>query len=117
MNVNDFPGMRTPLHLAARELKADVVELLLEKRANANALTSMGSNPGGYCPLACLVDIGTRGPRWDEIVLIAKLLFEHMEKETFAVRTTNGKTLWHHQGYSLVFAQTLPEGGVDIFPF
>ena len=85
----------TPLHLAAREIAPDVVNLLLEKRANANALTSMGRRPGGYCPLACLVDIGTRGPRWDEIVLIAKLLFQHMEKETFAVRTTNGKTLWH----------------------
>ena len=94
VNVKDVPGM-TPLHLAAREIKADVVELLLEKRANANALTSKGRKPGSYCPLACLVDIGTHDSRWDQIATTAKLLFHCMDKNTFAERTSTGKTLWH----------------------
>ena len=84
VNVNDAPGM-TPLHLAAREIKADVIELLLEKRANANALTSRARKPGGYCALASLADIGTQGSRWDEIVDIAKLFFHQMEMEKVAV--------------------------------
>ena len=36
VNVKDAPGM-TPLHLAAREIAPNVVKLLLEQRANANA--------------------------------------------------------------------------------
>ena len=40
VNVKEPPGMRTPLHLAARDTELDVVKLLLEKRADANALTS-----------------------------------------------------------------------------
>ena len=95
VNVKDPPGMTTPLHLAARETKPDVVELLLEKRADANALTSRARKPGCYCALACLVDSGPQGPRWDQIRAIAKLLFDRMEKNTFSVRTTTGKTLWH----------------------
>ena len=63
VNVKDAPGMTTPLHLAAREIAPDVVKLLLEKRADANALTSRARKPGGYCALACLADIGTQGPR------------------------------------------------------
>ena len=94
VNVNDAPCM-TPLHRAAREIAINVAELLLEKRANANALTSRARKPGGYCALASLADIGTQGSRWDEIVGIAKLLVDQMEKKTFAVRTTTGKTLWH----------------------
>ena len=85
-------------------------KLLLEKRANANAVTSMGRKPGGYCPLACLADIGTQGSRWDQIVAIAKLLFNRMEKKTFAERTTTGKTLWHllaSQGYDRLLALLL----------
>jgi len=95
VNVKDSPGMTTPLHLAAREIKADVVELLLEKRANANALTSRGQTPGGYCALASLAHIRTQESRWDEIRRIAKLLFRYMKKDTFAARLTTGKTLWH----------------------
>ena len=96
VNVKDPPGMTTPLHLAVRETKPDVVELLLEKRADANALTSRARKPGDYCALACLVDSGPQGQRWDQIRAIAKLFFDRMEKKTFSVRTTpTGKTVWH----------------------
>ena len=94
VNVKDVPGM-TPLHLAARENEPNVVELLLKKGADANALTSMTRNPGGYCALACLADIRTQSSRWNETRHIAKIFFHNMEKKTFAVRTTTGKTLWH----------------------
>ena len=93
VNVRDRPGMRTPLHLAARDTELDVVKLLLKKRADANALTSTARMPGDYCPLAYLVD---SGPEGHKIRRIAKLLFDQMDKKTFSVHTTpTGKTVWH----------------------
>ena len=93
-NVNDPTGM-TPLHLAAREIEPDLVRLLLDKRANANALTFSTRNPGGYCALGSLVESKAQESRWDDIYTIAKLLFHQMEIQKFAVRTTTGRTLWH----------------------
>ena len=88
--------MMTPPHLAARETELDVVELLLKKRADANALTSTARMPGGYCPLAYLEDSAPNGQRWYKTSRIAKLLFDQMDKKTFADHTTpTGKTVWH----------------------
>ena len=96
VNVKERPGMMTPLHLAARETELDVVELLLKKRADANALTSTARMPGGYCPLAYLEDSAPNGQRWYKTSRIAKLLFDQMDKKTFADHTTpTGKTVWH----------------------
>ena len=94
VNVKDCGGM-TPLHLASREIEPKVVQLLLDKRANANALTFSTRNPGGYCALGSLVESKAQASRWDDIHEIAKLLFRQMGKETFTVRMTTGKTLWH----------------------
>ena len=85
----------TPLHLAARQIEPRLVQLLLEKRANANALTSRAKKPGGYCALACIADIGAQDSRWDDISRTAKLFVGHMEMDTFAARTSTGRTLWH----------------------
>ena len=96
VNVKERLGMMTPLHLAARETELDVVELLLKKRADANALTSTARMPGGYCPLAYLEDSAPNGQRWYKTSWIAKLLFDQMDKKTFADHTTpTGKTVWH----------------------
>ena len=72
-----------------------MVQLLLDKRANANALTFSTRKPGGYCALGSLVENKAQESRWDDIYTIAKLLFHQMEMEKFAVRTTTGRTLWH----------------------
>ena len=96
VNVKERPGMRTPLHLAARDTELDVVKLLLKKRADANALTSTARMPGGYCPLAYLEDSAPNGQRWYKTSRIAMLLFDQMDKKTFADHTTpTGKTVWH----------------------
>ena len=94
VNVQDYGGM-TPLHLASREIEPKVVQLLLDKGANANRLTFSTRNPGGYCALGCLVESKAQDSRWNDIYEIAKLLFSHMEKDTFTARMTTGKTLWH----------------------
>ena len=70
-------------------------QVLLDKRANANALTFSMRNPGGYCALGSLVESKAQESRWDDIYRIAKLFFNQMEMEKFAVRTTTGRTLWH----------------------
>ena len=70
-------------------------QVLLDKRANANALTFSMRNPGGYCALGSLVESKAQESRWDDIYTIAKLLFHQMEIQKFAVRTTTGRTLWH----------------------
>ena len=85
----------TPLHCAARQAKADVAQALLEKEADANAITFMMRKPGGYCALACLADIGPKAPRWDDISSTAKVFVGHMEMDTSAARTSTGRTLWH----------------------
>ena len=70
-------------------------QVLLDKRANANALTFSTGNPGGYCALGSLVESKAQESRWDDIYTIAQLLFHEIEMEKFAVRTTTGRTLWH----------------------
>ena len=71
-------------------------QVLLDKRANANALTFSTRNPGGYCALGSLVESSkAQESRWDDIYAITKLLLYQMEMEKFAVRTTTGRTLWH----------------------
>ena len=82
-------------HLASREIEPKVVQLLLDKGANANRLTFSTRNPGGYCALGSLVESKAQESRWDDIYTIAKLLFHQMEIQKFAVRTTTGRTLWH----------------------
>ena len=71
VNVKDCGGM-TPLHLASREIEPKVVELLLDKGANANALTFATRNPGRYCALGSLVERKAQESRWDDIYTIAK---------------------------------------------
>ncbi|MDA8609488.1 hypothetical protein N9L19_01075, partial [bacterium] len=94
VNHKDWIGI-TPLHLAARCSKPDVVRLLLEKKADANAITYKMRAPGGYCPLTCLADANHRQLSQGDIVGTASLLFEGMNAETFARQTGTERTLWH----------------------
>ena len=64
VNLKDFCGM-TPLHCAARLCNVGLVELLLEKAADANAITYNTKNPGGDCALALLGDASHRKLRWE----------------------------------------------------
>ena len=50
VNAKDIGGM-TPLHGAARLAKSDLVEVLLEKRADANAFSYTSWAPGHWSPL------------------------------------------------------------------
>ena len=63
----DHMGM-TPLHLGARWGNTDVVRLLLEKKADANAISYDMRTPGGYCPLTSLADASRRELPRDDIV-------------------------------------------------
>ena len=80
---------------ALGEVRTASGQVLLDKRANANALTFSTRNPGGYCALGSLVESKAQESRWDDIYTIAKLLFHQMEIQKFAVPTTTGRTLWH----------------------
>ena len=92
VNIWDVGGM-TPLHCAAREARADLVELLLEAGADANAITFMMRKPGGDCPLANLAEASHRNLPWDQILSTAQLFVRRMHYTTFARKTTTGITL------------------------
>ena len=94
VNVKNFSGM-TPLHCAARLCNVGLVELLLEKGADANAITHKTKKPGGYCALALLAEASHREPRWENVRATAELLVRGMDMETFAAQTATGRTTWH----------------------
>lgn len=94
VNLKDFCGM-TPLHCAARLCTVGLVEVLLEKAADANAITYKTKNPGGYCAPALLGDASHRKLRWEDVRKTTALLVAGMSMETFAAQTVTGRTVWH----------------------
>ena len=85
----------TPLHCAARLCNVRLVELLLEKGADANAITEKTTKPGGYCALALLADAPHRELRHEDVRATAELFVGGMDMETFAAQTVTGRTAWH----------------------
>ena len=73
VNGKNSSGM-TPLHCAARLCNVGLVELLLEKGADANAITHKTKKPGGYCALALLAEASHRQLRWENVRATAELI-------------------------------------------
>ena len=94
VNITDCGGM-TPLHCAARLCNVGLVELLLERGADANAITYKTRTPGGYSALALLAENSHRDMQWEDVQKTAALLVDHMNMETFAAQTSKGRTTWH----------------------
>ena len=94
INIWDVGGM-TPLHCAARDCNVQMTKLLLEKGADANAITDKTTKPAGYCALALLADVSHRELPHEDVRATAELLVGGMDMETFAAQTVTGRTTWH----------------------
>ena len=66
VNGKNFSGM-TPLHCAARLCNVELVKLLLEKGADANATIHKTKKPGCYSALALLAEASHRELRWENV--------------------------------------------------
>ena len=94
VNGENSSGM-TPLHCAARDCNVLMTKLLLEKGADANAITDMTTKPKGYCALALLADRPHRLLHHEDVQATAELLVGGMDMETFGAQTGTGRTAWH----------------------
>ena len=94
VNGENSSGM-TPLHCAARDCNVLMTKLLLEKGADANAITDMTTKPKGYCALALLADRPHRLLHHEDVQATAELLVGGMDMRTFGAQTGTGRTAWH----------------------
>ena len=68
VNYKDVGGM-TPLHRAARIANTDLVQELLELKADVNAATYPSRAPGSTTPLQCLAEADMSRMDMDDVRL------------------------------------------------
>ena len=94
VNYTDVGGM-TPLHRAARIGNPDLVNMLMNQKADANAATFPSRAPGSFTPLQCLAEADMSSMDKEDMRETTRLLLNGMTTTALGQRTTKGANVFH----------------------
>ena len=93
-NYTDVGGL-TPLHRAARIANTDLVQDLMQLRADPNAATYVSRSPGGDTPLQCFAEADQTNMGPDDVRTCTRMFLEGMDHTAVCPRTTQAATVFH----------------------